>query len=133
MTESILDSQIDKLHAELEARERDARAAELRLQRLALPPGSLKSRAYGELPNVAGLTARAMVAKHDPALAMLLQIPVPRPTYEADAAAEAREQQIQRMREATEAARQQNQQAQQQRYQQQLAGVDAWGRPRWAR
>jgi hypothetical protein len=133
MTDSVLDSQIDKLHFELEARERDARAAELRLQRLALPPGSLKPRAYGELPNVAGLTARAMVARQDPALAMLLQIPVPRPSYEDAAAAEAREQQIQRMRDVTEAARQQNQQAQHQRYQQQLSGVDQWGRPRWAR
>ncbi len=133
MTDSILDTQIDKLHFELEARERDARAAELRLQRLDLPVGSVKGRSYGELPNVAGLTARAMVAKHDPALAMLLQIPVPRPTYEADAAADARAQQIQRMKDSTEATRQQNQQAQQQRYQQQLAGVDQWGRPRWAR
>ena len=133
MTESILDTQIDKLHSELEARERDARAAELRLQRLNLPVGSVKGRSYGELPNVAGLTARAMVARQDPALAMLLQIPVPRPSYEDAAASEAREQQIQRMQQATEAMREQNQQAQQQRYQQQLAGVDAWGRPRWAR
>ena len=132
MTDSILDTQIDKLHFELEARERDARAAELRLQRLDLPVGSIKGRSYGELPNVAGLTARAMVAKHDPALAMLLQIPVPRPTYEADAAADARAQQIQRMKDSTEATRQQNQQAQQQRYQANLAGVNINTGRRWA-
>lgn len=132
MTDSILDTQIDKLHFELEARERDARAAELRLQRLDLPVGSVKGRSYGELPVVAGITARAMVAKHDPALAMLLQIPVPRPTYEADAAADARAQQIQRMKDSTEATRQQNQQAQQQRYQANLAGVNVNTGRRWA-
>jgi hypothetical protein len=73
-----------------------------------------------------------MVAKHDPALAMLLQIPVPRPTYEADAAADARAQQIQRMKDSTEATRQQNQQAQQQRYQANLAGVNINTGRRWA-
>jgi hypothetical protein len=133
MNDLTFDNKVDQLHRQLEACERDAMQAEQRLQRLDLPVGSVKSRSYGELPNVAGLTARAMVAKHDPALAMLLQIPVPRPTYEADAAADARAQQIQRMQQSTEATRQQNQQAQQQRYQQQLAGVDHWGRPRWAR
>jgi hypothetical protein len=132
MTDSILDTQIDKLHFELEARERDARAAELRLQRLDLPVGSVKGRSYGELPVVAGITARAMVAKHDPALAMLLQIPVPRPSYEADAAVDARAQQIQRMKDSTEATRQQNQQAQQQRYQANLAGVNVNTGRRWA-
>ena len=128
-----LDTRLDALHADLEAKERDARAAELRLQSMGLPAGSIKPRSYGQLPVVAGLTASAVVAKHDPALAMLLGLPVPRPGYEAEAAAAAREQEIQRMQAATEAARAANQQAQQRRYQQQLSGVDAWGRPRWAR
>lgn len=128
-----LDTRIDALHAELEAKERDARAAELRLQRLDLPTGSVKARSYAELPQVQGLTARALVARQDPALAHLLGLPVPRPSYEAEAQAEAHQQQVERMRAATEAARAANQQAQQLRYQQQLAGVDAFGRPRWAR
>jgi hypothetical protein len=128
-----LDTQIDQLHTELEAKERDARAAELRLQRLELPPGSLGRRAYGQLPQVNGLTARAMLAKQDPALAMLLQIPVPRPGYEQEAAAAERAAAAARLREATEATRQRNQQAAERRFQQTLAGVDGFGRPRWAR
>jgi hypothetical protein len=127
------DTRIDALQSELEAKERDARAAELRLQRLDLPTGSVKARSYGELPQVQGLTARALVAQQDPALAHLLGLPVPRPGYEQQAAAEAREQQIQRLRDATAATRAANQQAQQRRYQQQLQGIDAMGRPRWAR
>ena len=127
------DDQLSQQIAQAEARERDARAAELRLQAMGLPDGSIKPRSYGELPQVVGLTARALVARQDPALAHLLGLPVPRPSYEADAAAEAREQQIQRLRDATDATRAANQQARRQRYQQQLAGVDAWGRPRWAR
>ena len=128
-----LDAQIDQLHAELEARERDARAAELRLQRLDLPPGSLGTRAYGQLPLVNGLTARSMVARRDPALAMLLQIPVPRPGYEQEAADAERAAAIARMQQATEATRQRNQQAAERRFQQTLQGVDGFGRPRWAR
>jgi hypothetical protein len=127
------DDQLTQQIAQAEARERDARAAELRLQSMGLPAGSIKPRSYGELPKVVGLTARALVARQDPALAMLLGMPVPRPSYEADAAAEARQQEIQRMQQATAATRAANQQAQRQRYQQQLAGVDGWGRPRWAR
>jgi len=127
------DDQLTQQIAQAEARERDARAAELRLQAMGLPDGSIKPRSYGKLPQVVGLTARALVARQDPALAHLLGMPVPRPSYEQQAAAEARQQQIQRLQQATEATRIANQQALQQRYQQQLAGVDAWGRPRWAR
>jgi hypothetical protein len=128
-----LDTQIDQLHTELEARERDARAAELRLQRLDLPPGSLGPRSYGQLPQLRTLTARAMVSRRDPALAMLLGLPVPRPGYEQEAAAAERAAAIQRMQQATAEARKRNQQAADRRFRQQLAGVDAWGRPRWQR
>lgn len=128
-----LDAQIDALHAELEAKERDARACELRLQRLDLPPGSLGTRAYGQLPQVNGLTARALVARKDPALAMLLGLPVARPGYEQEAAAAERAAAAARLQQATAEARQRNQQAADRRFQQQLAGVDGFGRPRWQR
>jgi uncharacterized protein YbbK (DUF523 family) len=70
---------------------------------------------------VTGLTATAMVAKADPALAMLLGLPVPRPNYEQQAAAEARQQQIERMQRETDATRQRNQAAADARYRQQLS------------
>jgi hypothetical protein len=127
-----LDDRIDQLHRQLEAKERDALQVEQRLQRLDLPRGSVKGRSYGELPTVTGLTATAMVAKADPALAMLLGLPVPRPNYEQQAAAEARQQQIERMQRETDATRQRNQQAAQNRYQSSLAGVNANTGRRWA-
>ena len=116
-----LDDRIDQLHRQLEAKERDALQVEQRLQRLNLPVGSVKGRSYGELPTVTGLTATAMVAKADPALAMLLGLPVPRPNYEQQAAAEARQQQIERMQRETDATRQRNQAAADARYRQQLS------------
>ena len=116
-----LDDRIDQLHRQLEAKERDALQVEQRLQRLGLPLGSVKGRSYGELPTVTGLTATAMVAKADPALAMLLGLPVPRPNYEQQAAAEARQQQIERMQRETDATRQRNQAAADARYRQQLS------------
>ena len=133
MNDLTFDDKVDQLHRQLEARERDAMQAEQRLQQLNLPVGSVKGRSYGELPVVAGITARAMVAKADPALATMLGLPVPRPNYEAAANAAAQQLRADAMRLETEQLRQRNQQAQQQRYQQQLAGVDQWGRPRWAR
>ena len=132
MTDLTFDDKVDKLHKQLAASERDAMQAEQRLQRLNLPVGSVKGRSYGELPVVAGITATAMVAKADPALAMLLGLPVPRPNYEQQAAAEARQQQIERMQRETDATRQRNQQAAQNRYQSSLAGVNANTGRRWA-
>jgi hypothetical protein len=125
------DDQLTQQIAQAEARERDARAAELRLQALGLPAGSVKPRSYGELPRVAGLTAQALVARQDPALAHLLGLPVPRPSYEQQEAADARQQQIQRMQQATADARAVNQQAQRQREQQQLAGINPVTGRRW--
>jgi hypothetical protein len=126
-----LDERLEQQLTQAEARERDARAAELRLQSMELPPGSVKPRGYGELPQVAGLTAQALVARQDPALAHLLGLAVPRPSYEQQEAAEARQQQIQRMQQATADARAVNQQAQRQREQQQLAGVNPITGRRW--
>jgi uncharacterized protein YbbK (DUF523 family) len=80
---------------------------------------------------VTGLTATAMVAKADPALAMLLGLPVPRPNYEQQAAAEARQQQIERMQRETDATRQRNQQAAHNRYQANLSGVNVNTGRRW--
>ena len=105
-----LDDRIDQLHRQLEAKERDALQVEQRLQRLDLPRGSVKGRSYGEL----------------------LGLPVPRPNYEQQAAAEARQQQIERMQRETDATRQRNQQAAQNRYQSSLAGVNANTGRRWA-
>jgi hypothetical protein len=121
MNDLTFDDKVDQLHRQLEAKERDAMQAEQRLQRLNLPVGSVKGRSYGELPTVTGLTATAMVAKADPALAMLLGLPVPRPNYEQQAAAEARQQQIERMQRETDATRQRNQAAADARYRQQLS------------
>jgi hypothetical protein len=121
MNDLTFDDKVDQLHRQLEAKERDAMQAEQRLQRLNLPVGSVKGRSYGELPTVTGLTATAMVAKADPALAMLLGLPVPRPSYEQQAAAEARQQQIERMQRETDATRQRNQAAADARYRQQLS------------
>jgi hypothetical protein len=121
MNDLTFDDKVDQLHRQLEAKERDALQVEQRLQRLDLPRGSVKGRSYGELPTVTGLTATAMVAKADPALAMLLGLPVPRPNYEQQAAAEARQQQIERMQRETDATRQRNQAAADARYRQQLS------------
>jgi hypothetical protein len=121
MNDLTFDDKVDQLHRQLEAKERDALQVEQRLQRLNLPVGSVKGRSYGELPTVTGLTATAMVAKADPALAMLLGLPVPRPNYEQQAAAEARQQQIERMQRETDATRQRNQAAADARYRQQLS------------
>jgi len=127
------DDQLNQQIAQAEARERDARAAELRLQAMGLPPGSIKPRNYAAMPRVEGLSARAMVARKDPGLALLLGLPVPRPGYEAEAAAAERAAAAARLREATEATRQRNQQAAERRFQQTLQGVDGFGRPRWQR
>jgi hypothetical protein len=131
MNDLTFDDKVDQLHQQLAARERDAMQAEQRLQRLNLPVGSVKGRSYGELPTVTGLTATAMVAKADPALAMLLGLPVPRPNYEQQAAAEARQQQIERMQRETDATRQRNQQAAHNRYQANLSGVNVNTGRRW--
>jgi len=117
------DDRLSEQIQQAEARERDARAAELRLAALDLPPGSVKPRAYGELPRVEGLTALHLLGQRDPGLALLLGVTPPRPNYEQAAADEARQQQIQRLQDATAATRTQNQQAQQHRERAALAGV----------
>lgn len=132
MNDLTFDDQIDQLHRQLEARERDAMQAEQRLKRLNLPVGSVKGRSYGELPVVAGITARAMVAKADPALAAMLGLPVPRPDYEAAANAAAQQLRVDAMRLETEQLRQRNQQAAQTRYQANLSGVNVNTGRRWA-
>lgn len=118
------DDRLTEQIAQAEARERDARAAELRLQRMGLPPGSIKPRSYGELPNVEGLTARSMVAQRDPALALLLGLPVPRPSYEQATAAAAAEAAAQRLQQATAATRAANLAAARRRQQAALAGIN---------
>jgi len=123
------DDRLNEQIQQAEARERDARAAELRLQAMDLPPGSVKPRRYGELPVVQGLTATHLVGANDPALAHLLGLPVPRPSYEQQEAEATRLQQIQRMQDATAAARAQNQAAAAQRYRDQLNPLPAgWRR-----
>ena len=126
-----LDDRIDQLHRQLEAKERDALQVEQRLQRLDLPRGSVKGRSYGELPTVTGLTATAMVAKADPALAAMLGLPVPRPNYEAAANAAAQQLRVDAMRLETEQLRQRNQQAAHNRYQANLSGVNVNTGRRW--
>ena len=64
----------------------------------------------------------------DPALAMLLGLPVPRPNYEQQAAAEARQQQIERMQRETDATRQRNQPAAETRYKATLKPTITGGR-----
>ena len=132
MNDLTFDDKVDQLHKQLEARERDAMQAEQRLQRLNLPVGSVKGRSYGELPVVAGITARAMVAKADPALATMLGLPVPRPNYEAAANAAAQQLRVDAMRLETEQLRQRNQQAAHNRYQANLSGVNVNTGRRWA-
>lgn len=117
------DDQLNQQIQQAEARERDARQVEHRLQKLNLPPGSIKGRSYGERPKVEGLTARALVARHDPALAMLLGMPVPRPSYEQQEADAIRQLQADRMRLETEQLKARNRQAQSHREQAAIAGV----------
>lgn len=124
MNSATFDDLLNQQIQQAEARERDARAAEQRLQRMGLPPGSIKPRGYGDLPKVEGLTARAIVAQHDPALAMLLGLPVPRPSYEQQEADAIRQLQADRMRLETEQLRARNQQAQQHRERAAIAGVN---------
>jgi hypothetical protein len=78
------------------------------------------------------ITLASLIARHDAPLAAFLGV-ASGEHRRRDEEAAARAMAAQALELETARLRQRNQQAQQQRYQQQLAGVDQWGRPRWAR
>jgi hypothetical protein len=131
-----LDAQISKAHGAAEATENEARQIEARICRIQGAARYLPSRRYGS--PVSGdeirknLTLASLIARHDAPLAAFLGV-ASGEHRRRDEEQAARAMQAQALAMETEKLRQQNQQAQNQRYQQELAGVDAWGRPRWAR
>jgi len=128
-----LEQQIEKAHADAERVEADARALEARIIKAG---GTPPVRQYGHPvdPDAIrqNLTLVSVLNRRDPALASFLGVQSGNYRREAEER-EARAMAAQAMQMQTEKLRQQNQQAQQQRERQQLAGVDQWGRPRWAR
>ena len=131
-----LDAQISKAHSAAEATENEARQIEARICRIQGAARYLPSRRYGS--PVSGdeirknLTLASLIARHDAPLAAFLGV-ASGEHRRRDEEQAARAMQAQALAMETEKLRQQNQQAQHQRYQRDLAGVDAWGRPRWAR
>ena len=107
---STLDALIDSQHRAAQAAEDDARAIVARMSRIEGMDRFLASgrREHGEVPNpyrTNNLTACALLERHDAPLAQFLAKQVGRgitaPDYKAQAAAEERQQQIQRMQAAT--------------------------------
>ena len=107
---SDLDALIDSQHRAAQAAEDDARAIVARMAKIEGMDRFLASgrREHGEVPNpyrTNNLTACALLERHDAPLAQFLAQQVGRgisaPNYEAQAAAEARQQQIERMKAAT--------------------------------
>lgn len=128
-----LDQQIEKAHADAERVENDARQIEARIVAIGgVPP----TRPYGRPVDPAAvrqnLTLTSLLQRKDPKLAAYLGIGSDHQRRREEEAAE-RAASIDRMRQATDSARAINADAAHRRYQQQLSGVDAWGRPRWAR
>ncbi len=131
-----LDSQIDQQHRQVEEVENQARQIEARICRIQGAARYLPHRRYGSPVDGneirKNLTLASLIARHDAPLAAFLGV-ASGEHRRRDEEQAARAMQAQALAMETEKLRQQNQQAQHQRYQQQLAGVDAWGRPRWAR
>ena len=128
-----LDSEIDAAHRQAEETEQQARALEARIIKAG---GTPPKRPYGRPVDPAAvrqnLSLVSVLNRRDPALASFLG--VQSGAYrKVEEEREARAMAAQALQMQTEQLRQQNQQAQHERYRQQLAGVDAWGRPRWAR
>ena len=107
---SNLDARIDADHRKAAAAEDDARAIVARMAKIEGMDRFLASgrREHGQVPNpyrVGNLTAIGLLERHDPALASYLAAAAGKgtsvPNYEAQAAAEARQQQIERMKAAT--------------------------------
>ncbi|MCP9881998.1 hypothetical protein KBY65_05840 [Cyanobium sp. Alchichica 3B3-8F6] len=131
-----LDSQIDQQHRQVEEVENQARQIEARICRIQGAARYLPHRRYGSAVDGneirKNLTLASLIARRDAPLAAYLGV-ASGEHRRREEEAEARAMAAESMRLQTERLRQQNQQAQHQRYQQQLAGVDQWGRPRWAR
>jgi len=131
-----LDAQISKAHSAAEATENEARQIEARICRIQGAARYLPHRRYGSPVDGTeirkNLTLASLIARHDAPLAAFLGVASGEHRRREEEAA-ARAMAAQALEMETEKLRQQNQQAQHQRYQQQLSGVDAWGRPRWAR
>ena len=107
---SNLDARIDADHRKAAAAEDDARAIVSRMAKIEGMDRFLASgrREHGQVPNpyrVGNLTAIGLLERHDPALASYLAAAAGKgtsvPNDEAQAAAEARQQQLDRMKAAT--------------------------------
>jgi hypothetical protein len=131
-----IDAQISKAHSAAEATENEARQIEARICRIQGAARYLPTRRYGS--PVSGdeirknLTLASLIARHDAPLAAFLGV-ASGEHRRRDEEQAARAMAAQSMQMQTEQLRQRNQAAADARYRQQLSGVDAWGRPRWAR
>lgn len=107
----LIDTKIDAAHRQAAEAEVEAKAVVERMGRI---PGlerflASSRREFGAIPNpykgAGNLTAQALLELHDAPLAQFLAKQVGRgisaPNYEAQAAAEARQQQVERMKAAT--------------------------------
>ena len=128
-----IDALIDSQHRAAQAAEDDARAIIKRMQQIPGMERFLASgrREHGEVPNpyrVGNLTAIGLLERHDPALASHLAAAVGRgvsaPDYGRLEAEAERQQQVERMRQATADLAASNANARLQRERADLAGVN---------
>jgi hypothetical protein len=132
----LIDTKIDAAHRKAADAEVEARSIVERMGRI---PGlerflASSRREFGAIPNPykgeggGNLTAQALLELHDAPLAQFLAQQVGRaisaPNYEAQAAAEERQQQVQRMQQATAELQARNANARLQRERADLAGVN---------
>jgi hypothetical protein len=130
----LIDTKIDAAHRQAADAEVEAKAV---VERMGKVPGmerflASSRREFGAIPNPykgsGNLTAQALLELHDAPLAQFLAKQVGRgisaPDYKAQAAAEERQQQIQRMQAATAELQATNAAQKQQRERSDLAGVN---------
>ena len=137
----LIDTKIDAAHRQAADAEVEAKAV---VERMGKVPGmerflASSRREFGAIPNPytgsGNLTAQALLELHDAPLAQFLAKQVGRgisaPNYEAQAAAEERQQQIQKMQAATAELQATNAAQKQQRERASLAGINHLTGRRW--
>lgn len=131
-----LDVTIEKAHSAAEETENQARQVEARICCIAGADRLLPRRGYGQPVSsddiARNLTLRGLIARNDPQLASYLGVSTDYHRQQEQAKA-ARAASSQALTAETERLRQVNAASSRYREQQQLAGVDGFGRPRWQR
>ena len=135
-----IDAWIDADHRKATAAENDARAIVSRMAKIEDMDRFLAygRREHGQVPNpyrVGNLTAIGLLERYDPALANYLAAAAGKgtsaPDYKAQVAAEERQQQIERMKQATADLASQNAASRLQRERASIAGVNHLTGRRW--